>query len=190
MGHKQFIFKLTDSNFNNSDTILYTAKYRSSSIDPIISLFKGNTGHLKEDHAEGVILTSEKLTNFSLRKQSRYGNELMSLKFVKSILNSKKPRSIQIYASIDSSDSNHSKPIFLRNLEPKRTVFGTWELNLNSKNVCASSKNCRIINDSTKETVFIIRKVEKHVIEIEAMKCFSLLQLFALAISSLLCRVK
>ena len=189
-GRKQFIFNLTNSRIDD-EIIIYTAKFRPSGTNPIISIYKGNIGHLKEDKADGIILTSNKFTNFSLRKQSRYGNELMSLKFIKSTSCVKRPRSIQIYASVESDyNQNHPRPIFLRNIEPKKTVFGTWELNLNSKNVLASSKNCRIINDSTKETVFIIRKVEKHVIEIEAMKFFSLLQLFALSISSFLCQVK
>lgn len=187
---KQLVFNLTLSNEAN-DTVLYSAKFRPSGINPAVSLFKGSDCHLKEDNAEGIILTSEKLTKFSLRKRSRYGNEIMSLKFIKSL--SKKPRSIQIYVYIDTNsniESNCNKPIYLRNLEPKKTVFGTWELNLNAPSVLASSKNCLIINDSTKETVFILRKVQKRVFEIEAMNSLSLLQLFALAISSLLCRLK
>lgn len=184
-GRRQFVFNLTDA--NSRDTIIYTSKYQKSSINPIISIFEGKNSDLNENFADAVILTSDNLNNFSLRKKSRYGNEMMSLKFIKSVSNVKKPRSIQIYASIDPE---YSKPIFFRNLEPKKNVFGIWQLDLNAENVFSSSKNCRIINNSTKETAFIIRKVEKHVIEIEGLKCFNILQLFALSISSFLCNIK
>ncbi|OHT10351.1 hypothetical protein TRFO_20392 [Tritrichomonas foetus] len=198
---KQTVFQL----INKEGKIIYSAKFKPGASNPSISIYQGDfnsfsnnpssgnqnnsnnsskSDNSHENGTVGVILSSNKLTNFSLRKQTRYGNEIMSIKFSKGD-DPKMPRTIQIYANIEDSQ----KPLHLHSMLPKKTIFGTWQLDLNADHVFTSAKNSRIINDSN-ETVFITRKVERRVLEIEALANFELLQLFAICVASYICKLK
>ena len=183
---KLIIFDLIDQ----QGKIIYSSKFRKTQSSPSIPLFHGNEPNMKHKNAQGIILTSNHMSSFSLRKASRYGNELMSIKFTKNKNKqnnrvNKAPRSLKVIIN----DNASQKPLFLKNKAPKRTIFGTWELDLNSDKVLPSSKNSRVINNDN-ELMFITRKTKKHVLEIEASSIISPLQIFALSIAFHVCQMK
>ena len=164
------------------DEPMYHAKVKPYSSLNQIGIAEGTTSHISSSNFEGVLLHANSFMDFSLRKQSTFGDELMSFSFKKDPSVSK-PRDL----SVTFYRHPPSVPDHMNSVEPSLTAELEWEIDLKSSKVIPSIKNCRL-EDDQKRNYIIIRKISEDDIEVETTLNVSAMYSFALAIGSFLCK--
>lgn len=167
--------------FKDENNILYTAKFKPSST--FIPIVAGDKAHIKSDNNDAVLLYTNNFCDFSLRKKTSYGPEIMSIQFRRYKNEEKKPRRLSLFF-FDSQDDIPEK---LDSVEPDQTDEMTWCVDLNTEDAITSIKNCRI-EDKNHNLFEIVRKKKEDVLEVEARDTFDTICLFTTAIASFLCK--
>ena len=161
------------------DEPIYHAKVKPYSSSNQIGISEGTESHISSTKFEAVLLFSENFANFSLRRGCAFGDELMCLNFKKD--KEMKPRSLEVVFLRHPP----SVPRQMKTVEPDATDDMKWCVDLNSDDVIASIKNCRLEDEETHNYI-IIRKVHDDCLEIETTLNISALYVFAIAIGSFL----
>lgn len=175
-GRKVFFY------FKRNDTIIYSAKYKSTS--PFIPIDSGDTPHINgSSEHQVVLLYTNDLCDFSLRRNNSHGEELMSIQFRRYEHEARQPRRLTLYFF----DQKENLPQQIESMPPEQTEEMTWCIDLNDDDAITSIKNCRI-EDPDHNIFEIIRKTQEDILEIEAQSDIEPAYLFATAIASFLCK--
>jgi hypothetical protein len=161
------------------DEPIYHSKIKPYSSSNQIGISEGTESHISSPKFEAVLLFSENFSSFSLRKGSAFGDELMCINFKKD--KELKPRSMNIVFIRHPP----SVPREMNTVEPEATDDMKWVVDLNSDDVIASIKNCRLEDEDSLDYI-IIRKAYEDCLEVETTLNISALYVFAIAISSFL----
>ena len=166
--------------FSCPDGKKFSAKIKPHSDSSIIGISEGSEAHVHSDNFIGVILFGNDFCDASLRKEQKFGTELLSMQIRLPLPDT--PREVEIHFF----NQPPSVPNTLLSKSPS-IEEGSWVLDLHSQNVVASIKNCSL-EDSNGRTFIIVRKTDKDILEIEARRDIDDLRLFAVAITSFLCK--
>ena len=161
----------------------FHAKIKPWSNSTSIGISKGLNSHINGDH-DATLLHTNDFCDFSLRIGNALGMEVLSFQFRESSNNIIKPRKLKIYFF----GENLAFPNLLESSDPKFTEEGLWVIDLNSKDVIGSIKNCRI-EDVNHFPYIFIRKISQDVLDIESSPIIDPLFLFSLSIGSFLCKL-
>lgn len=167
--------------FKDGDNILFTAKFKTTST--FIPIVAGNEVHIKSENNDAVLLYANNFCDFSLRKKTSYGPEIMSIQFRRYNNEEKQPRRLSLFF-FDPQDDIPEK---LDSVEPYQTDEMTWCVDLNTEDAITSIKNCRI-EDKNHNLFEIVRKKKEDVLEVEARDTIDKICLFTTAIASFLCK--
>jgi hypothetical protein len=168
--------------FSESDDPKFTAKFKKKSNLNYIPIVEGATPHISSTDCTAFLLYGNDLSDFSLRRGSRYGDEILSLQFRRSPLGDKGPRKLKCFFYHQSFGC----PRDLESADP-RLQDKAWIVDLGVDECLSSVKNCRL--DHNGIPYCYVRKMEPEVVELEAKRVISELHLFAIGIASLLCPV-
>ena len=167
--------------FSHRDDLIFSAKFKDGKAD-FIPIVRDKTAHMTAKECEAVLLYGNNMCDFSLRKNGRCGEEMMSIQIRRFKNEEAKPRSFECFLFGQSGLC----PNHLKSVEPE-CVDGVWEIDLNSDESLRSIKNCQLVSDD-KRTFCFIRKMAKSKLEIEARVPLDELRLFAMTIASFLCK--
>ena len=167
--------------FKDGNNILFTAKFKPSST--YIPIMAGDDVHIKSDNNDAVLLYANNFCDFSLRKKTNYGPEIMSIQFRIYENEARQPRRLSLFFFERQDDI----PEKLDSVEPDQTDEMTWCVDLNTEDAVTSIKNCRI-EDQNHNLYEIVRKKKDDVLEVEARDTIDKLCLFTTAIASFLCK--
>ncbi|KAH0791877.1 hypothetical protein GPJ56_004234 [Histomonas meleagridis] len=160
---------------------LYSAKYKSSKSTDYIPISSGEKVHFKSETLDGALLFTNQMSDFSLRKSTKFGEELLSILLRKDITE-EEPRSITVY--FFGSDSLPPK---LMSAKPQyNPQTEEWFVDLGTDEALSSIKNSRL-EDENHMLYAYVRKTAKNVLEVEARTCIDKMRVFAIAIASFLC---
>ena len=155
---------------------LYHVKMKSKR-PASIPIAEGSELHFSKPPYAGFLLNTDGHQTFSLRKQSEYGNELMTIRYVSQ--GSGQPK--RIYFSMFLHDS-----ALPQNLENKQPDFNGENYTLDfgrGKAVVPSVKNAIIVGSEDKYPYLIARKIKKDTMQFDAFVCFTPLDIIAFGIS-------
>jgi hypothetical protein len=162
--------------------VKFSAKFKKTQKINYVPIVAGSDPHLSSENCSGFLLHGNDLSDFSLRRGSRFGDEILSLQFRKSMPDMESPRKLYCYFY----HQPFGCPDRLESADP-RPHGDAWIIDLGTEQCISSIKNCRLDNRGT--PYCYVRKVEEHTIEVEAKRCVDEMSLFAIAIASLLTTV-
>lgn len=167
------------------ESIQYTAKMKLSSDGESIPICKGDQCHMSSQEFFAFLIFSNNFMDFSLRKESKFNDESLSLTFRHDLQDIESPRTVNVFFF----DKKEGKPSHLIN-EPPTYVQDqdSWEVDLNSNTPLESIKNAKLVDENKKPMMFV-RKMEKDRMEVEAQFCFDPIECFAIGIASFLCKI-
>lgn len=165
--------------FKKDNQILYSTKMKGKRPDDPLPISSGSEMHYSSDKFAGYLLSGNKHTIYSLRAQTTFGKELISILFESPNGDKTLPKKISVTFFLKDS----LVPTKLVNLEPTLNEDGGFELNFHNKKVIPSIKNCILINQENKCEFLILRKTSDDIVEIEAVNVISPLAVFAFALS-------
>lgn len=174
MKGKRIYFQIKTGN-----NVLYTTKMKGKRPDDPLPIAKGDQMHYSSKEFAGYLLSGNKHTIFSLRAQTTFGKELLSILFESPNGDKSLPKKISV--SFFLKDSLIPKKLV--NLDPSINDDGFFELNFHNKHVIPSIKNCILINDENKCEFVMVRKVSDDLIEADAVNVLSPLAVFAIVLS-------
>ncbi|OHT00702.1 hypothetical protein TRFO_32571 [Tritrichomonas foetus] len=167
--------------FNKGNETLFSAKYKAQkSFIPIVT---GSNVHLKSDENEACLLFGNDFCDYSLRKKTNFGSEIMSIQFRKYENEAKGPRRLSLFFF----NRQDGLPDKLENVEPVASDENTWTVDLHTDEAISSIKNCSI-EDSKHQPYAFIRKKKSNTLEIEGQDNIENICLFAITIASFLCK--
>lgn len=164
-------------------TEMYHAKVKPYADTHVIGISEGTESHIKSDNFEAVLLHANSFSDFSLRKENQFGDELMTFTFRKDPKLKVHPRILTVYFQKHPP----SVPDKLETIPPIPTDDLNWEVDLQSESVISSIKNCRL-EDEHHGYYLIIRKVDNDVLEVETTLNITAIHTFALGIGAFLCK--
>jgi len=165
--------------FNFLDNPLYHTKSMTSKPTDPVPLGNGQEIHFSQSAFAGFLLIGNSNSSFSVRKESHYGPEMLSLE----ILSNRNGNPRIISASLFNQDS--FLPSKLVSLDPIKGPNGHWQLCFFGKPAVPSIKNCVLIGKDDKIPYVIFRRVSETTFEIDAPEVFPSLSLFGLGLSLL-----
>jgi hypothetical protein len=139
---------------------------------------EGPEVHIKAQQYQWILRSSNHFCTFELFKRDEAASEMkvfITNDYGKEI----GPRKFRI----EIGDS-----VRLINRIPRKKAGGRWVLNFSGKYVIKSAKNA-IITDEGNDPVIIIRKIDKKTLQIETIRDYSDVQLFALGVISFICPI-
>lgn len=163
------------------DHPIYSAKYKPIKISEYVPIFCGGEPHFK-NQPQAVLLVANNNCDFSLRKDNKLGQELLTLQYRRFTTEGAHPRHLTAYFFGQNDDI----PNKLENVDPEFRD-DAWSVDLNTNEAMSSIKNCKLENDEHQPYVYI-RKTQKEVLEIEIREEIDDMYVFALGISSFLCK--
>ncbi|OHT06544.1 hypothetical protein TRFO_25437 [Tritrichomonas foetus] len=165
--------------FISNGKVLYSTKMKGKRPDGPLPIAKGDDFHYSNESFAGFLLSGNNHTDFSLRAQTKYGKEMLSIKMERPNGEKKLPKGIKVTFFLKDS----LIPTKLVSLEPAFNDDGYFELNFRNKKVVASIKNCILINSENKCEFMMARKVDKNVVEADAVSVMSPLAVFAIVLA-------
>ena len=129
------------------------------------------------------ILIGSNFTTFSLRRGVQKLSEIMNVRYTTPKIDYA-PRIVDLFFC----DPPEGIPINLCNRKPKFTAGSTWILNINGRIAKRSTKNC-ILTDENDREIMSVMKIKDSELTIEANPTIGELSVFALGISSFLCKI-
>lgn len=162
-------------------------KFKSRPLGEFVAIQTNPNVHLSSHQFTAVLLNANKMSDFSLRLNEQFGEEVLSLQFSLHTNDEGKtiPRTVSVFTFGQNSENLPKKLI---NLTPIETENGSWEVDLGDGNAITSIKNCSLVDDKGKNWIYV-RKIENDTLEIEALEQFDELRIFAVGISAFLCKV-
>lgn len=184
-GHT-FYFQISskDSDYKQ---IIYYAKFKSRPLGEFAAIQTSSNVHLSSQQFTAVLLNANKMSDFSLRLNEHYGEEVLSLQFSLNTNDEGKltPRNVSVFTFGQNSENLPKK---LTNVVPIETENGSWEVDLGDGAAISSIKNCTLADETGKPMIYV-RKIEDDTLEIESMEQFDDLRIFGIGISAFLCKV-
>lgn len=165
--------------FKKGSRILFTTKMKGKRPDDPLPIATGPEMHYSSDKFAGYLLSGNKHTIYSLRAQTTFGKELISILFESPNGDKSMPKKISVNFFLKDS----LIPTKLVNLEPTFNDDGYFELNFHNKPVIPSVKNCILIDQENKCEFVISRKISDNIVEVEAVNVMSPLTVFAIILS-------
>ena len=160
---------------------LYHSKVKGRKGVEEVPISKGSECHFSSEH-EGVLLVNPDNRTFSLRKETRYGEELCGISFHIDDTEMK-PRVCHVHSFGDHIEVPHE--IQARSFVKRPD--GTWILKVSNRAALSSIKNCILVDENDVEWIVIL-KMAKSVLSIEASPKFDPLVVFAIGIASYMCK--
>jgi hypothetical protein len=168
--------------FSDGDTVKFSAKFKKKQKLNYIPIVTGSDPHLSSENCAGFLLYGNDFSDFSLRKGSQFGDEILSLQFRRPMPDIESPRKLFCYF--------YHQPIGcpdkLESADP-RSQGNFWIIDLGAETCISSVKNCRL--DYRGTPYCYVRKMEAEMIEVEAKRNIDELCLFAIAIGSMVTAV-
>lgn len=179
-----FQFLSKDSNFTQ---VIYYAKFKSRPLGEFAAIQTSPNVHLSSQQFTAVLLNANKMSDFSLRLNEHYGEEILSLQFSLNTNEEGKltPRSVSLF---NFGRNSENLPKKLTNVAPVETENGSWEVDLGVGNAITSIKNCSLVDETDRQCIYV-RKIENDTLEIEALEQFDDLRVFGIGIAAFLCKV-
>ena len=174
--------KTTFYQLYKNDILLLHTKVKTMKSNGICYIAKGPELHSKNDKNIGAILFVNNRTTFSVRKNNEFGEEIMTIIYKPG--NYGAPRQMTIF--FPNIQKNIPQNLF--NKVAILDDYCNWALDTKGKFIMKSIKNCIIVNKRNREFATVL-KIEKETIEIEAKDAFSHLIIFAIGLSSFLCKL-
>jgi hypothetical protein len=169
--------------FQDGALILFS-KIKARSMTEIVHISKAKESfHFSGESFEAALLAGNGFKSFSLRLRNQFGPELIILRFEHPLF-VRAPRVVRVMLFNQSEgipDELTSKP-------PIITTVGTWMLDLCGRLGKRSIKNCILIDIEGREFMSLM-KIKKSEFVVESHPGISELCVFALAISSCLCKM-
>lgn len=158
---------------------LYTTKVKGSQLKEPLPIAKGGEMHYRDREFPGYLLSGNKHTQFSLRTADPFGKEQLSLTFSWHNGSKSVPRDISITFFLKDS----LVPEKLANKRPQMTGDGEWQLDFSNRPVIASIRNCIFVHSSNGVEFVVVRKVERDMIEVDAVEIISPMAVFSIVIA-------
>lgn len=161
------------------NNVLYSTKMKGKRPDDPLPIAKGSEMHYSSEQFAGYLLSGNKHTIFSLRAQTTYGKELLSILFESPNGDKSLPKKISVTFFLKDS----LIPKKLINLDPSINDDGYYELNFHNKQVIPSIKNCILVSEDNKCEFVTVRKVSEDLVEADAVNIISPLAVFGIVLS-------
>lgn len=162
---------------------LFHSKIKSRTGIDEIPIAKGTECHFSDQNHEGVILVRDDNKSFSLRKNTRLGEEMATIRFKIFEEGEKKPRQCSVHSFTGGSDV--PPDLFTRPFIQKPN--GQWLMQLSGRSARPSIKNVVLVDKSNREWIIVLRTSES-TLTIEASPNFDPLVVFAVGASSYMCK--
>jgi hypothetical protein len=180
---KRYNFELTDA---SGDLFMHT-KLKSAS-PSVIFIAKGKEMHFRDREYFGAILASAGMCVYSVRQNNQYGRELAVIKFSRkhwsgSKRQERRPRIVRVLFSDEGEI-----PRFLTSRLPSRSPLGQWLLDFGARSMVSSVKNA-ILVDSRGREFCMVMKSKLGCLVLEAHASMDPLVVFAIGLSSYLCKL-
>lgn len=166
-----------------NNEILFTTKFKGKRPTNPIPIQSGKEMHYRDKEFAGYLHSGNNHCSYSLRVKTLFGKELISIQF--SLHNGQKNIPKDIVVSFFIKDS--LIPQRLINMPPILNDDAGYELPFNNKMCIPSIKNCVMINEADQCQFISIRKVEKNLVEIDAVDMISPLSIFGFVLSLFQC---
>jgi hypothetical protein len=167
----------------DGEVILYS-KIKTRAATEAVHISKAkNDFHFSSEASQAALLASRDFRAFSLRFRTRYGRELIVIRYEPHGLQYA-PRTVRLFLA----DPPDGVPAELASRQPVITAVGTWILDLSGRIGKRSVKNC-VLEDQTGREVLSVMKIRSKEFVIETRPGMSELCVFAVGISSCLCKL-
>lgn len=163
--------------------VLYTTKFKGKRPNAPIPIQSGSEMHYRDNEFAGYLHSGNNHCSYSLRIKNLYGKELISIQF--NLHNGQKSIPKQIVVSFFIKDS--LIPQKLVNMPPTLNDDGGYELPFYNKMCIPSIKNCVMINEVDQCHFMSVRKIDKNMIEVDAVEMISPLSIFGFVLSIFQC---
>ena len=169
----------------DSQPLLHT-KIKGDSAETMY-VAKGTDMHFSGSEFEGVILATANMTSYAVRKGSLYGDEYATIRFStrQGADKGRLPRIMR--ANIMERPAWLDGPKLVSRA-PTRGPLGTWTLDFGERAVVPSIKNAILVDSNNKE-VCAIMKIDEGSLTITTCKGLDPLIVFAMGVSSFLCKL-
>jgi hypothetical protein len=165
--------------------MLFHTKLKSDN-PGLIFIGTGDSMHFSAGQFAGVLFVQENATNFSVRRDSQYGEELARIAYGRqsTAQNGKCPR--LVFVRVFSASAEVPDRLFSR--KPSVSCVGNWSLDFGNRTVVTSVKNTILVDKEDVELCAVM-KTENDVLRIDSIEAIDPLVVFALGVSSFLCRL-
>jgi hypothetical protein len=168
----------------NGEDLLHS-KLKSDSPD-MIFISKGSAMHFSDTQYEGVLLVSDDLTSYSVRRKNQYGDELAAVRFTSKppVQKAKQPRNVKV----TFFGQKPALPPTIGNRVPVRSLLGKWSLDFGNRPIVSSVKNTILVDGDDRE-ICAVRKTAANTMALDAVEDMDPLIVFAIGITSFLCKL-
>lgn len=155
---------------------LFHVKMKSRRPSTSIPISSGSEMHLSQPTFAGYLLQTDDHQTLSLRRDTEFGDELMTIKYAEYGLGV--PKKITVNMFLHDS----SLPTVLVNKQPQ-LVDGIYFLSFGDKEVISSVKNCILIGEENNYPYLFARKIGKDKMQFDAFQYFTPLDIISFGIS-------
>lgn len=174
--------KMTHYQLYQGGTPILHTKMKTTKSNGVCYIGEGDQVHLSSKHHLASILFANNRCTFSVRKGNEYGEEIMTILYKQGVDGS--PRFIKVF--FPSVHKNIPQQLYSR--KASLNTSNTWTLNMKGKFTIKSIKNCVIVDEKDNEYAYVM-KIEKDKLAIEVDPDFSEVMVFAIGLSSFLCKL-
>jgi hypothetical protein len=167
----------------DGEVILYSRMKAQAATEAVHMTKAKKDFHFSSQASEAVLLASRGFRAFSLRIRTQFGRELIVLRYEPHRLEYA-PRNVRLFMA----DPPEGLPPELASRKPVTTAVGTWMLDLRGRIGKRSIKNC-VLEDQQGHEILSIMKIKSKEFVIETRPEMSELCVFAVGISSCLCKL-
>jgi hypothetical protein len=160
-------------------TALYSTKLKGRRPSTPLPIARGAEMHYRATDFAAHLLTGNKHRQFSLRALTAFGSELLTLEITAEERDRALPKHVTIHFFL--KDSLVPKELTAR--APIWNPDGRWELDFGNRALIPSVRNCIFVQKETNLEFIAVRKVEKHVVEVDAVPVISPLGVFGIVIA-------
>jgi len=165
--------------FYQGDLPLFHTKLKSKRPTDPIPIQKGTEMHYSSNDFVGFMLSTNDHLDFSLRSQTEYGKEILSIHMTYPNIAMNTPKDIRVNFFIKDSFMPHD----LISKKPTMNDDGEWILDFHGKPLITSVKNSIFISETENIEYVITRKTDTDTVEIDAVDLISPLSVFGIALS-------
>jgi hypothetical protein len=165
-------------------SIVLYSKIKAQATTEIVHISKARADfHFSSDSFEAALLASRGFKAFSLRLRSQFGPELLVIRYRAPLLECA-PRVVHVFFT----GPPDGIPSELVSKPPVITAVGTWMLDLKGRIGKKSIKNCILIDRNGREFMSVMKMKSKEIV-VESHPAISELCVFAVGVSSCLCKL-
>jgi hypothetical protein len=177
--------KLLHFQLNKDSTVLFHAKLKSDN-PTLIFIGSGSSVHGSSSEFAGAVFVHENATHFSVRRTSQSGEEFATISYRRMFTARKPPPPRTVAVRLFARAADVPNRLFSR--KPSVSCVGEWSLDFGSRPVVASVKNAIFVDKADAEMCPVM-KIAEDTLRIDVAEAVDPLVVFALGVSSFVCKL-